>query len=202
MKKTGEESGNNIKKRGIKNRYILPAVLGGVFLLVGFFAGQAATADPGHAPGSEEDPLVTASFVEEKVNELKEMLQEEQLKREQLEKQLEQVKAPGEDDSLEDPGTEDPEEAALPSYEIVRVSPGEILYTDQGTEVILRMGRAEAVAGEMGGMADLTAGENLDTGETVNRDHLILSSRGDGRGVQVIDDREAIFLVRGEYSKE
>lgn len=162
------------------------------FLLAGFILGQVANAGSTAAPGSEEDPLVTVSWVKTTISQA---LQEEQNKRQLLEERLQKLEA-GE---VERPLPTEPVYPA-PVFEVVNVSSGEKLLTGAGTEIILRSGRAKVLAGPGGGLSDLTAGCNLSTGHQVKSDHLLLSARDDGRGVVL--ESQAIFLVRGGYKIE
>lgn len=162
------------------------------FLLAGFILGQVANAGSTAAPGSEEDPLVTVSWVKTTISQA---LQEEQNKRQLLEERLQKLEA-GE---VERPLPTEPVYPA-PVFEVVNVSSGEKLLTGAGTEIILRSGRAKVLAGPGGGLSDLTTGSNLSTGHQVKSDHLLLSARDDGRGVVL--ESQAILLVRGGYKIE
>ncbi|NMB41843.1 MAG: hypothetical protein GX996_07900 [Firmicutes bacterium] len=167
-----------------------------VLLVSGFFWGQEAIAGTLSVPGSESDPLVTASWVEAKFEALSENLKEEQRKRQVLEERIRQLEAGA--------GIEVPFEPEQPvvvapalTYEIVTVDTGKRILSGAGTEFVLRSGRAMAIAGPGGGLSDLTSGQDLSSGETINRDHLILSAREDGRGA--VAETDAIFLIRGGY---
>jgi hypothetical protein len=66
-----------------------------------------------------------------------------------------------------------------------------------GTEMVLRAGKALAIRGEGGALVDLIAGRDLEAGENVPNNHLILSPRGDNRGVRISED--AWLLIKGPY---
>ncbi len=165
------------------------ALLASGLLLTGFLLGQVAGASPSSAPGSEGDPLVTASWVEEKLDSLA-----SDLKR--------QFPAEGNGDEGPRPPEED---ADLPSssFEVVTVPEGHYIFpTDPqaSTEFILRAGKARAEECPKGnGLADLTAGINLSQDKAVQRDHLIAAPLGDGRGIYC--SSESIFMVRGDFNK-
>ncbi|RJX26102.1 MAG: hypothetical protein C4554_06260 [Dethiobacter sp.] len=188
-----------MKKKALVERWKLTGGKGGralalalVFLLVGFLLGQAAGADPTIVPGSENDPLVTASWVEARLNAFF------QKERQILDDRMKQLEGSG----VERPASGQPVyiTTPAPTFQVVVVAPGKKLLSGSGTEFILRSGRAKAVEGAGGGLSDLTAGRNIPSDELVNKDHLILSPREDGRGV--VTETEAIFLVRGGYKLE
>lgn len=85
----------------------------------------------------------------------------------------------------------------LAQWGIVILEPGRTLVASQGAELLLRAGRAEAIAVAAGGLADLTQGKDLANLEPVKANHLLLAPRGDGRGLRAVT--QAILLVRGDY---
>lgn len=172
-------------------------VLSVALLIGGFVLGQAVGAGSPAAPGSEGDPLVTASWVEEKLEDVFSAIDGERQEKKDLEERLRKL----EEEGVERPitGENDKEQLpAVPQYEVVRVPGGKTIYTGRGTEVIVRTGTVEAIEGEKGGISDVTAGRNLETGDTVERDHLVLSPREDGRGLKV--ESEAYVMIRGDYT--
>lgn len=174
------------------------AALALVFILAGFILGQAAGANSSLVPGSESDPLVTASWVEAKLTAFSQALKDEQKERQILEDRMKQL----EGGDVERPSPGDPVYITpqAPTFEVVVVKPGKKLLTGSGTEFILRSGNAKALEGTGGGLSNLTTGRNLSAGETIPRDNLFLSPRDDGRGVAA--SSETIFLVRGCYKIE
>lgn len=167
-------------------------------LLAGLILGQATGTGLTASPGSEDDPLVTVSWVKSTVSQA---LQEEQNQRKLLEERLQRL----EEGKTGRPSPAEPVEPVEPFYpapvfEVVSVVSGKKLLTGTGTEIILRGGRAKALAGPGGGLSDLTAGCDLSTGQEVKSNHHLLSSRDDGRGVTL--ETDAFLLVRGGYTLE
>lgn len=126
-------------------------------------------------PGSDNDPLVSLSYLEKSIEELKVYIDEKIFK-------IENNSQVEESNNLE----------------VVEILSGQWLIGESGTEIILRGGKAEIVGGELGGLSDVTLGKDLPMGEFVPANHLLIIPRDDGRGVKATTN--AIFLVRGEYS--
>ena len=122
-------------------------------------------------PGSEDDPLVTLSYFNREMDKLKSYIDS---------------KIPVEG------GVE-----ASNKLEVVELESGQTLIGDGGTEIILRGGKATIIAGELGGLSDITDGKDLKMGELIPANHLLIIPRNDGRGAYVVEN--AIFLVRGDY---
>ncbi|TYP57821.1 hypothetical protein [Thermosediminibacter litoriperuensis] len=115
--------------------------------------GLMVRADIGE-PGSEDDPLVTKSYVDRVVSELK---------------------------GYFDKGV--PVTGPAQDLEVVYLEKGDRLIAGKGTEIILRSGTALIVDSENGGIADVTGGKDLRKGEKVPQNHLLIVPREDGRGV-------------------
>ncbi len=122
-------------------------------------------------PGSENDPLITLSYFNKEIDKLKSYIDS---------------KLTG-TDSVENPN----------KLEVVELESEQSLIGDAGTEIILRGGKATVIAGELGGISDITDGKDLKMGEMIPANHLLIIPRDDGRGAYVVED--AIFLVRGAY---
>jgi len=171
----------------LRKRKAFLAFLGVGLLLSGFLLGQVAGAGSSDAPGSEGDPLVTASWVESKLDSLARELQREL----PVEDTGEERPVPPADGAVVTPA----------SFEVVTVPEGHYIFPtnpEASTEFILRAGRGRAVECPLGnGLSDLTAGSNLSQDTAVQRDHLIAAPLGDGRGIYC--QSESIFMVRGDY---
>ncbi|TJX15192.1 hypothetical protein E9840_03775 [Tissierella creatinini] len=120
-------------------------------------------------PGSESDPLVTLSYVNKSIDQLKSYI----------------------DEKLESKSKSSYE------LEIVDLKKGKFLIAKAGTEIILRGGKATAIVSELGGLQDITQGVDIGQGGEIPPYHLLLVPRNDGRGVYCTTD--AIFMVRGDY---
>jgi hypothetical protein len=84
-------------------------------------------------------------------------------------------------------------------YTVVEVKAGKKILLSGGTEAILRNGSATAVKGSNGDlMIDATAGVDLKDGTSIPLQHILISSRNDGRGLSV--KTNSFLLVRGAYT--
>lgn len=125
-------------------------------------------------PGSDNDPLVTMSYVNNKVEQLKEYI----------------------DTKIANNSGKDNPSSEL---EVVELPKGKYLIGKAGTEIILRGGKATAHGVKVDqGLSDVTEGKDIDnTEKLLPANHLIIIPRNDGRGAYAVSD--AIFLVRGDY---
>lgn len=82
-------------------------------------------------------------------------------------------------------------------YTPVHVGVGQTLLGSEGTEMILRVGRAFAVVPGKESLIDVTAGKELSDKKELSKHHIAIVPRNDGRGVKVTED--AWFLVKGDY---
>lgn len=121
-------------------------------------------------PGSESDPLVTLSYVNRSIEQLKTYI---------------------------DNRLSNLDGSASNELQVVNLSQGQILIGKNGTEIILRGGKGIAVVSELGGLADVTAGNDIGKDANIPANHLLIIPRDDGRGIYCTTD--AVFMVRGEY---
>lgn len=121
-------------------------------------------------PGSDKDPLVSKSYVDSKIEELKAYI----------------------DTKGTTGGSSD-------KLEVVNVEAGSYLIGNQGTEIILRGGKATAHGVKVdGGIVDVTQGVDIDLNESqLPYNHQLIIPRNDGRGAYAKTD--AVFMVRGSY---
>lgn len=138
-------------------------------------------------PGSTSDPLVTLSYVEMKIEALK-----EELRKEFLVGMTKDIEAPVEAE------TPDEKESVSSVFKVIELKAGDIVYLGESTEFILRAGEALSIEGPGGGLADLTTGIDLKDEEIVPLNHHCLAARGDGRGLSAITD--GWILIKGEYT--
>lgn len=171
---------------------------------VGFNIAAALT--DGAEPGSEQDPLISKSYVDDimaknsaEVAALKQQLEEFKLKSEESKKQYDELKLQSEDylkqlgelkTQIQSGGSE--------GFIVLTLETGQTLLPGGGTELILRSGTAVGVAGQNGDtLADVTSAKDLVKGAAVVKNHLLISSRDDGRGIKAAN--KCYLLVRGAH---
>ncbi len=150
------------------------------------------------AAGSEDDPLITKSYLEaelEKINahtdesinalrvELKDYF-------ETLSGNSGQGQTGGEDDPT--PNTE----TGL-KFKPVKIEKEKSIFFEEGSEFILRSGNAKIIDPTGNGLPDLTNGSNLQDNVPLPLNHYILSPRDDGRGISA--ESQIWIMIKGGY---
>ena len=193
-------------------------VISGILLIVvtaTWLIGSQLTAGSS-TPGTVNDPIVTKSYVDMKVGELQTLLTEmigqsgtattqplttegamsEAEIKAYIDQQLSLRLAAelGANTSGDQPAT---------LFTVVEAVNGQRLIAGASAELILRAGSGTVIAGAEGdGLADLTSGEDLQGGEEVPKQHHLLVSRDDGRGLLISSEGTSYILVKGDYTLE
>lgn len=89
------------------------------------------------------------------------------------------------------------ESTQAPTWEVIEVPAGKTLIGAQGTEMILRSGKAVAVDNGVNGISDLTNAQDLMGGTKISLNSLILIPRADGRGIKCQEN--SFVMVLGSY---
>jgi len=171
-------------------------------------------------PGSEFDPLVTKSYVDEQIQKLAEIIGSGRSTGgssskpgsvdEQLINNLRSdvrdltnliIDAYTKIQSLEKQNLEliQKIQELEKGFAVVEAKKGQIVVLGAGSELILRSGAATALSGMYGGLADVSGAKDLTTGNQIPLQHLLISARDDGRGIKIESDT-AYMLIRGSYS--
>ncbi|NJD03715.1 MAG: hypothetical protein FIA99_14220 [Ruminiclostridium sp.] len=129
-------------------------------------------------PGSEQDPLISKSYVDVEVTSLKQQLEDQKKQIDELKNQLQSGGSGG--------------------FIVQILEIGQTLLPGGGTELILRSGKATGVSGVNGdNLADVTSAKDLVKGASVVINHLLISSRDDGRGIKATT--KSYLLLRGAF---
>lgn len=126
-------------------------------------------------PGSSGDPLVSRSYVDAKIAEVKNLI------------------GTPTTNSQDTAGTQSTSQA----FEPVNATVGQIVIGGEGAEIILRSGKGVGYCTGSDGVVNVTTGVELFNGYEVAKNNLIIVPRNDGRGVKVIED--AWFIIKGDY---
>lgn len=147
----------------------------GLIALSILIVGTSAYASKGE-PGSANDPLVTKSYIDSKLQELETKLK--------LELASNQANTKPDTKNM--------------TFEVVTVPKGSTIVGEQGTEIIVRSGSGQIVSGAGGGLQDMTDGVDALAGTNAKKYHLMIVPRDDGRGINATT--ELIVMVRGGYT--
>lgn len=181
MKKGGGLKEFNAMKK--KNRWNIRL---GAFCLTALCLGTGVALAAG--AGSESDPLVTLSYLNETV--LPKLVQDVQASADQRQAELTQQFNQIAQGSSGGTGSA--------SYTVVTLSAGQRLNLNLGAEVMLRVGSAAAGAAVNPALVDITTGGELNSGGALVQNHLYMATMTDhyitaGSGTVRV-------LVRGGYS--
>ncbi|KJF27660.1 hypothetical protein TZ02_06940 [Clostridium aceticum] len=134
-------------------------------------------------PGSSEDPIVTLSYVEQRIQQLRVYI----------------------DDKVSSSPSPQPQPSDQTSdtakIDIVFLKTGERLIAEEGTEIILRGGTAVAIDSPSGGLANVTVGRDIQNNQAILANNLHIVPKSDGRGVRATNDH-VVLMVRGSYKIE
>ena len=159
-------------------------------------------------PGGASDPLVTKSYVDGQLEQIRAMLPAITL-HPSIEDQMTQSDSStvifevitylenvyGELFSQES-HTEPPMPAEQVPYEALFLETGNTLIAYSGTELILRGGEATAVTG-INGLCNVTTGMDITNGMDIPLNHLLIVPASDGRGIHITPD--AYIMIKGGY---
>ncbi len=150
------------------------------------------------APGSEDDPLVSVSYVETKLADLKvELLT---AMRAEIDAALAEQSAPVQTEATTELPVQTTEPVAVAQFEALSFPAGSQIVFGASTEFIVRRGRATLIDPDQNNLPDLTTGVDIARGADIPLNHLMLCPRRDGRGLTVSEDSaEFWIMIKGEY---
>ncbi len=210
-----------MKGKRKKTAYVIAFAL--ILMLTAIVIGAA----DGAAPGSEQDPIVTQSYVEQKMEQMKFYIDSLVAKvNEEIGKLTASTTKLGEDNTVQ--GNElarqnqeiinlkaqleqkNQEIAKLQEdmkvfsgvktkFEVVELKNNQVLIAGEGAEIIPRSGKYTAIFGANGGLSDVTSAKDLKNGEAVVMNHMLIASRGDGRGLKALQDK-SFLIIKGTYT--
>jgi len=182
-----------------KKKIIIILCIFVVYSLTLFRVAQAVDSAPAAEPGSDGDPIVTKSYVDQEI--VKPVTMIDTLTAE-LEKRIAQITTLEQKITELEKGLNDAQgtQGGGSLFKVVELKAGKKIFIGASAEIILRSGTATVISGKYGGLSDLTSGgKDLVTGQAAPLNHLLLASRDDGRGFR-ITSANAFLLVKGAYA--
>jgi hypothetical protein len=140
-------------------------------------------------PGTSSDPLVTKSYVDQKIAQIGSGSGVTSDVEQQLKIQQQLINSlSAEISALKQEGS---------TYHVVSVPQGKIIFGKQGSEMIIRSGEAQVISSALAGLQDMTAGADINAGSIAPKYHLLIIPREDGRGL--LATKTLTIMVRGGY---
>ncbi|SDX27957.1 hypothetical protein [Paenibacillus sp. CF384] len=167
------------------------SIIGAGIIVFSLVTNQVQGDSDSVTPGSVNDPVVTKSYIDKQVAAL-------------VKAELANQNGGMDDKKLQEMfdafRAEMEQSGGSSKVEVVTVPVGKRLVAKDGTEFIVRAGKAMAYSADANGISDLTDGVDITNGKPVPNNHFILFPRG-GRGVtaQVGQKAALTVLVRGAY---
>ncbi|HWR60017.1 MAG TPA: hypothetical protein VN580_00310 [Clostridia bacterium] len=160
----------------------------------------AISAADGVTPGSEQDPIVTQSYVEQKSEQIKYYIDTliEKVNGSASAQEQEIAKLKAEVAELAE-AVKNGAGVGSGRFEVVELQKNQILIAGEGAEIIPRSGKFSAVYGENGGLSDITSAKDMKNGEEIAMNHMLIASRGDGRGIKSLADK-SFLIIKGTYT--
>lgn len=180
------------------------------------------TAD-GVTPGSDQDPIVTQSYVELKSTQLKSYIDTllakvnettarldaaAGVKNQEVAKLQSDLTASNQEITnmkaeiaklTTQVQTMQTTQPAYTKFLVVQLNKNKVLIAGEGAEIIARSGKFSAIVGTNGGLSDVTSAKDLKTGEAIVNNHLLIASRNDGRGIKSLTDN-SFLIIKGTYT--
>ncbi len=109
---------------------------------------------------SSDDPLISKSYFDTKITDLKN----------ELNQKIDQINT-----------SSTPGGAAV--FKAVKINAGKTVVFGAGTEIIHRSGKATLLDSTGNGVPDVTSGKNVSNRQPLEKNHLMVFPRNDGRGI-------------------
>ncbi|HYF83726.1 MAG TPA: hypothetical protein VEB00_11940 [Clostridia bacterium] len=187
-----------------KSRKTGIAVLIAVILVLSAVIFSAAD---GVTPGSDQDPIVTQSYVEQKSEQIKYYIdsliaktnEDNAAQSQEIAKLKTELELKNQEIAKLREDMQNAPAGGAARFEVVEMQKNQILIAGEGAEIIPRTGKFSGVYGANGGLSDITSAKDLKNGEAIVNNHMLIASRGDGRGVKAIADK-SFLIIKGTYT--
>jgi len=169
-----------MKSKALKTTAAI-CVIGAAMWVGSNFAATAEGEGANVTPGSVEDPVVTKSYVDQKIAAIG-------------------GTNPNSNTNPTKPSAGEETDSESSGIDIVLVKAGQTLMMQDGSEAIVRVGKAVAFSSDTNGIADVTDGIDIKSGSKVPNNHLVIFPRG-GRGIMPdpTQTNGLTVMVRGGY---
>ena len=159
----------------------------------GILAASCLLVGAALAAGDEDDPLVTLSYLNQTaIPQIVEQVEEHTAQRQQeLEENFREQLSRYQQESQGG-------DTASASYTLITMAQGQVMHLEVGCEVLLRVGTASVQADSSPALIDLTTGGTMDSGTSLEKNHLYMSTI-EGRTL-VATAGTVKLLVRGGYT--
>ncbi|HYE83298.1 MAG TPA: hypothetical protein VEG39_14175 [Clostridia bacterium] len=187
-----------------KSRKISVAILFAAILVLSAVVISAAD---GVAPGSEQDPIVTQSYVEQKSEQIKYYIdsliakanEDNAALNQEIAKLKTELELKNQEIAQLIEAVNNASAGGSGRFEVVEMQKDQILVAGEGAEIIPRSGKFSAIYGANGGLSDITSAKDLKNADAIVNNHMLIASRGDGRGVKAIADK-SFLIIKGTYT--
>lgn len=175
-------------------------------------------------PGTDNDPIVSQSYVDAKINSILTKVNELGTFKDGLTKSVNQLSSEVADLTNKVNNSSAPDNSdltkkvfqlsvkveelanavknikapAVPQYQLYKLLKGKQMTPAPGTELIVRTGAVRAVKGRNGNILDLTLGTEVGNTSNLPINRLLLAHMDDGRGIKALKD--SWILVKGKYT--
>lgn len=143
--------------------------------------------------GTQTDPLVTKSYVEKRLTEIEKKITDAA----SVQTTQQVATAKSQLETLIKASNTGGSSTAGSDFSLIQVKSGDVIVMGENAQFLMRAGLATAIAGQGGGLSDLTAGKDLKNGESLETNHLILIPKNDGRGIKMTYD--GWLMIKGSY---
>ncbi|MCC3379462.1 hypothetical protein ACFQ5D_13635 [Paenibacillus farraposensis] len=191
----------------MKSRYkvSLAAVLLGGGIVAGSLMNNAANgASSSGQPGTADDPVVTKSYVDQKIAQAIKGETPASSTTSKTTNTATPTTSAASNATKSGASSTDKASTAVGQTEelkVVDVKPGQKLIAKAGSEFILRNGYAVVYSMDASGAVDITSGTEIIHNQAVEKNHLLSFPR-EGRGIQVKEGQKfgLVVMVRGGYT--
>lgn len=191
----------------MKSRYkvSLAAVLLGGGIVAGSLMNNAANgASSSGQPGTADDPVVTKSYVDQKIAQAIKGETPANSTTSKTTNTATPTTSAASNATKSGASSTDKASTAVGQTEelkVVDVKPGQKLIAKAGSEFILRNGYAVVYSMDASGAVDITSGTEIIHNQAVEKNHLLFFPR-EGRGIQVKEGQKfgLVVMVRGGYT--